>query len=327
MTGKDPKDMTASELLRWAANGEPYVDDDGGAWEHPLNKLRLFLRENNEGSLGAIADKIDAELAKAHDANALAHIDYLVGRNRWPGRREEESITGWLERCFLPRPRFEDGEPVQFGDEVDTHNSWQTSRVTSFKFTKDGSYVYYKWAGRNDGASVCGERVRRPAPEVLLADGLPAKVGETVWLTDEGAAHAGTSMPLNGAESCGLFGVGPDSALVVADVRYVRNGHEFVSFDHCDNPWCPASWLTHKEPDSIAKIEADAVKTVRDYWGCRDTPALCPCDCCPAEVGGKAPYERYGTYDSDYSYETACARAAALDILARQRAVLARGGE
>ena len=40
MTGKDPKDMTASEQLRWAANGEPYNGIDENIWTCPTGKIK-----------------------------------------------------------------------------------------------------------------------------------------------------------------------------------------------------------------------------------------------------------------------------------------------
>ena len=71
--------------------------------------------------------------------------------------------------------------------------------------------------------------------------------------------------------------------------------------------------LTHKQPDTLERIEEDAKKMSSDYWGCGDVE----CSCCPSMVDGKKPYERYGT-DS-------CDKAQRLDLLHRQRKVLERG--
>lgn len=42
MTDKDPKDMTVSEQLRWAANGEPYNGIDENIWTYPTGKIRAL---------------------------------------------------------------------------------------------------------------------------------------------------------------------------------------------------------------------------------------------------------------------------------------------
>ena len=67
--------------------------------------------------------------------------------------------------------------------------------------------------------------------------------------------------------------------------------------------------------DTIERIEADAMKTFTDYWGCGDAE----CHRCPVMVDGKKPYERY---DID-----GCINAQKLDLLRRQREVLERGQE
>ena len=80
----------------------------------------------------------------------------------------------------------------------------------------------------------------------------------------------------------------------------------YVTFD---------SVLNRPEQDTLERIEDDARKMFNDYWGCSDAD----CRCCPAMVGGKKPYERYGT--------GSCSFAQKLDLLRRQREVLERGHE
>ena len=381
MTGKDPKDMTAGELLRWAANGE---DDEHG--NHiAVHKLVSALSgmayeetgfDRDRRNILALADKIDAEIEAARSNHLAELVESCIEMHGYTSRHEGERFDRWIERCFIPRPRYDDGEPVQFGDEVKTHNSWQTSRVTSFRFTEDGSYVYYRWAGKNDGASVCGEHVKRPSPEVLLADGLPAKVGETVsrvdtgkgfeiariapmcpgddmsetlvlwgddnewraaidhtptppvlaadglpmregetvWMTDEGARHAGDSDTMAEAGPYALCGIGANDRLTVKALpsRFYPNRVDLME----EGAWCPASWLTHTPPDSQERIDEDAQKSTLEYWGCRDAS----CECCPAETDGKTPRGRFDARN--------CQQAQLLDLLRRQRELDARkGGE
>ena len=79
--------------------------------------------------------------------------------------------------------------------------------------------------------------------------------------------------------------------------------------------WMQPSDITHKQPDSLGRIEADAMKKVGDYWGCN----VANCSDCPAKVDGKRPMERYGVAN--------CVRAMYHDLLRRQREVLERGQE
>lgn len=81
-------------------------------------------------------------------------------------------------------PRFEDGELVKVGDEVEYKG--ETMRVYLATFDADG---WALWCSREgiDGrlSGSYGERVKRPAPEVLDADGVPIKVGDTVYCDDD----------------------------------------------------------------------------------------------------------------------------------------------
>lgn len=141
---------------------------------------------------------------------------------------------------------------------------------------------------------MAGERVKRPAPEVLLADGLPAEVGDTVYNVDNGHEYVITGLPMADRYHAVLLAHGP-------------SGVE-ANFD--------PDRLTHEEPDSIEHIEADArLSRAIDYWSCGTNL----CDECPSLVDGETPRRRYGV--------ESCITAMTLDLLRRQRAVFARGGE
>ncbi|MFR5092547.1 MAG: hypothetical protein ACLTDR_11590 [Adlercreutzia equolifaciens] len=109
MTDKDPKDMTASELLRWAAN---YADITCRA----CRKMGFGCDSGEvcfcEQVWDHIADKIDAELAQARNESLLQGAQVWAKANGWPDFREGEDFGAWLDCCALPRPRFEDGEVV-----------------------------------------------------------------------------------------------------------------------------------------------------------------------------------------------------------------------
>ena len=134
------------------------------------------------------------------------------------------------------------------------------------------------------------EREYIPLP--LDADGVPIKVGDVVYFVDS-------------VEAFGVLGVESDGEEPVHIGRKDRT---------TTDAWVSPCDLTHKQPDSLERIEADARKNSIDYWGCGDAE----CSCCPAMVDGKKPYERYETTNE-------CRIAQRLDLLRRQREVLERG--
>lgn len=77
-------------------------------------------------------------------------------------------------------PRFEDGGLVRIGDELEFEG--KTMLVCDATFYADG---WALWCDREDTSGRLygkyGERVERPAPKVLDADGVPIKVGDVVY--------------------------------------------------------------------------------------------------------------------------------------------------
>lgn len=164
----------------------------------------------------------------------LERIASSIGKQR----REDDDIATWLDRWYLPRPVFEDGEPVQFGDEfVEPNGSEQTLNVLSY--TEDGiDYVSLNGYGRRP----IDEPVKRPAPKVLDADGVPIEVGDTVW------------------------GIISGNKLVVATLK--EDG--FIGQDGIVRA---GELYTHREPDSLEKLRDDIAEWRADYtlpdseWG------------------------------------------------------------
>ena len=134
------------------------------------------------------------------------------------------------------------------------------------------------------------EREYMPWP--LDDDGVPIRPGDNVFF-------------VGGYELYEVFGFCYKTGESLVHIGR-RNGTSTDAYVKPDN-------LIHKQPDTIERIDADAMKMYNDYWGCGDAE----CHCCPVKVDGKRPYERYGT-DS-------CAKAQKLDLLRRQREVLERG--
>lgn len=66
-------------------------------------------------TLSALADAIDAELTAAREASAREGMELVAAAEGWPTLRDGESVIEWVRRCWLPRPRYDDGEPVEVG--------------------------------------------------------------------------------------------------------------------------------------------------------------------------------------------------------------------
>lgn len=159
-------------------------------------------------------------------------------------------------------PRFEDGELVKFGEDAEYES--ETMRVCLATFDADG---WALWCSREgiDGrlSGSYGERVKRPAPEVLDADGAPIKVGDTVYCDDDPEPWQ-VDLTYAGSMGCCTVRI-KDSAGI------------------CKSADAPR--LSHKKPeppDSWEKLEEDARKTACNY-----APAPCnedglvTCDGCP----------------------------------------------
>ena len=99
------EEMTASEILRRSA------DDNWSAGVAGI-AMALDAAECNGRVFELLANKIDAELAQARELSLLRGAELWAKANGWPDFRDGEDFGAWLDRCFLPRPRFEDGETV-----------------------------------------------------------------------------------------------------------------------------------------------------------------------------------------------------------------------
>lgn len=138
-------------------------------------------------------------------------------------------------------PRFEDGGLVRIGDELEFEG--KTMLVCDATFYADG---WALWCDREDMSGRLygkyGERVKRPAPEVLDADGVPIKVGDTVYCDDDPEQLIVDSFD--------------DPGCVYITLAKSPNGMLYT---------IEMSRLSHERPDSWERIEEDAKLAPRDY--------------------------------------------------------------
>lgn len=257
MTDKDPKDMTASELVRWVEN---YTDIMCRACREMGFGCDAAEVGDCEKALDFIADKIDAELAEARKEAVNESKKPMwwfrsaikLGED-WPEPRDGEKFRDYLHRCFLPRPRFEDGEVVGVREYEDIQGYCVYDDGEFFVTTPNRSIDY-----------AAGERVERPAPEALGADGKPIVEGETVWL-DEAHLRCAGSCGFEDGNKYSLCGIERQEMLTVEDAHIEVDGREYVRVCTC-GAWCHASWLTHTPPDTQERIDDDATLPPREYY-------------------------------------------------------------
>ena len=144
-----------------------------------------------------------------------------------------EFLLGELDKRLMPEgmewPRFDDGMKIAWDDAPED--------IASVCLALDGS-CYVLHYDMPDDERMCiyevSERVKRPEPDVLAADGEPIKVGETVYLTDDN---------------------------VPFEVQAVRDGAAQDEFGE----WYDAGLLTHAPHDTQERINDDATMHPHEY--------------------------------------------------------------
>lgn len=206
-------------------------------------------------------------------------------------------------------PRYEDGEPVWFGDGAAVNVG--NIAIEAIELTDGCAYVKDGACGDYNTLVQVFKHVKRPAPEVLDADGVEIKVGDRIYSIETG--HSYTVRSINGSGTIEFKdfndkGWSPkyfthmqpaiDAGSLMGAVRYVNGGVEFRD---------AAKDLTHACPDSWERLEEDAVKVVCEYAG--------------------AVPDEFGDYDCDTCRlfdargNLICEQQMALDIVRRAKAI------
>lgn len=237
MTGKDPKGMTASEMLRKAGNG--YEGASGTVMKNLIDLMGLSRKIRHSECCYDLADKIDAELAEARELSLLRGAELWAKANGWPDLKEGEDFGAWLERCALKLPCDKDGEPWNIGNRVIPGNRCE-STVTGYVFDGDGWFLKYRWCGIDSYAHEFATSCKRPAPEVLGADGLPLYEDDTVYGTGRQQHRYTVQVPHSINEEVGE-----------------RFCVQCYDHDEGDITWCDPSMLTHTPPDTLERLRDD----------------------------------------------------------------------
>lgn len=172
----------------------------------------------------------------------LAHVvrDIVGDEVRVELQRQLGGLSDRERRILDMWPRYEDGEPVMIGDGVDGLDG----EIIEVYIAENAAAIWNNFANHMHLSP--GERVKRPAPEVLDADGVPIKVDDTVWHED------GSELRVIG------FGGAQDGETMLV-VEYAAG---------------PTKWgevrclsVTHTRPDSWERLEEDA-ESIRQIIAC-----------------------------------------------------------
>lgn len=213
-------------------------------------EIKATRRKNHAENLSATVTERNARL-KAH-GRRIGELKNEVNelRKQVPSEKERQILDMW--------PRFEDGEPVMFGDEVDGLGG----EIIEVYIAENAAAIW------NNSCSHMhlglGKRVKRSAPEALDADGVEIKVGDTVWHED-------------------------GSELRVIRFGDVQDGETMLGVEYVAGPtkWGEVRCLsvTHTSPDSWERLEEDTMKGSCAYFGFADKPCS-DGDGCPANKPG-----------------------------------------
>ena len=252
----------------------------------------------------------------------LLKIVHTLGTSIYDGTDNADALLDKLRKRLMPEgmewPRFEDDEPVRFGDEFVDRNG-DTGVVYTVKF---GKHVFMVRSIEGH-VTACehGERVKRPAPKVVDADGVEIRAGDEVYIASCGdgpwtvtkitTAHAWHVY--GHSDELGSLDMQPNllthrAPVLAADGRPLREGEKVWGVDSgtrytvekitdelipikCRSEMGTTvslhpSQLTHERPDSWERLERDAEKTVCEYFGANYDCANCPLESarCAEEV-------------------------------------------
>lgn len=250
--------------------------------------INCVSKEDERELFRKLADEIEAEERAIYEAQegigghvSPHHVIKTYADGIGKPMLEHENITRWLDRWYLPRPVDTDGEPLEIGARYRNGSDTASVKLRSYTLDDDGSCrVFLRgFPGCRYGES--DKRLIR-VDDVLDADGVPIRVGDTVWDVKTGKGYE-------------VVGVNHDEMTVSVKVDGFK--YDLPSIEH----------LTHREPDTQERIDADARKDYTEYWHCGS--ALC--SDCPAVIDGKLPRDRYDCVH--------CGNAQRLDLLRRQR--------
>ena len=181
--------MEDSPVARWARELREAL---GGDEHDHADEREIIAWVREHGGLDAVKEewnhsrnlKRSLETSQAKVGHQQRHIEFVQGkcRERQEHIVELNKMVADMRPRLMPEgmewlvdawPRFEGGEPVRFLDDFERYG--EENGVSAVTMYSDGSFAL------NCRAYSKGERVNRPAPKVLDADGVEVEVGDDLY--------------------------------------------------------------------------------------------------------------------------------------------------
>lgn len=97
---------------------------------------------------------------------------------------EAEIIANEVEKYYIPRPRFEDGEPLQFDDKIVHPKTNEVVTIYSMHAFNDGCWcLTFKESDNPCYYLSANEYVKRPQEKIVDINGIKVEEGDIVWST------------------------------------------------------------------------------------------------------------------------------------------------
>ena len=126
---------------------------------------------------------------------------YIAGYPIYLTRSESDYLADEIERFYIPRPRFEDGEPVEFGSKDIDWGNHKDLGLTFNALGRSGKPIDIGLIGCEPHFAELTDDgfVKRLTPKALDADGVPFKAEKTIY-----NVHTGVAVTLVGIARNGL---------------------------------------------------------------------------------------------------------------------------
>ena len=284
------------------------IDEVKDAWNVRSNLDRQLERakakvERQQRHIEAVQRKCRERQEHICELNKLkrAYVDALNGVCKRLGLTDgtglpdmPEVIWTELDRRLMPEgmewPRFEDGEPIRIGGEfMGKDGKTYTAKQVQFIGKCFSLYDFCDRKPQFDG--FYGERVRRPAPKVLDADGVEIRKKCDVWWIcegDERGVHA---------EHLRVETIGPDGLVECSPY----NGGTWVSLEpselYVKEPVLAADGKPLREGETVYHVadgRAAVVREVREGGAVVEPVDGRPCGRCRADY---LTHERHDSWE------------------------------
>lgn len=194
-----PKGDPAADVSVSAYDLLPQEDREAIAWVRDHGGLEQTSLDFAEGmAFGDIVDDIAARLGVS-----VSGLDSQDARDRIMPLLDRRLMPEGMEWLVEAWPRFEDDAPVRFEDEWCLRTGG-TTKVGQVVLATGGSFAI------NASWYEPGERVKRPEPKVLDADGEEIRVGDTVYLLPGDWCDEYPCLGYHGGEELEVFSLHAD---------------------------------------------------------------------------------------------------------------------